>query len=83
MVAIPGSCEIAVQVLVVAPHPDDEVLGCGGVMAAHAARGDDVHVAVVTRGVPELYSPELVAQAREELRQAHAVLRVKSVSYWC
>lgn len=30
-------------ILVVAPHPDDETLGCGGTMLRHIARGDDVH----------------------------------------
>jgi len=37
-------------VLVVAPHPDDEILGCGGAIARHAERGDPVHVVLVTRG---------------------------------
>jgi LmbE family N-acetylglucosaminyl deacetylase len=37
-------------VLVVAPHPDDEILGCGGAIALHARRGDEVHVALVTSG---------------------------------
>lgn len=37
-------------VLVVAPHPDDEILGCGGALALHARRGDPVHVALVTSG---------------------------------
>lgn len=37
-------------VLVVAPHPDDEILGCGGAIALHARRGDRVHVALVTAG---------------------------------
>jgi len=37
-------------VLVVAPHPDDEILGCGGAIASHLARGDSVHVALVTGG---------------------------------
>ena len=67
-----GTCAI----LVVAPHPDDEVLGCGGVMARHAAAGDEVRVLVITRGVADLYSPELVESVREEMRQAHAKLGV-------
>lgn len=37
-------------VLVVAPHPDDEILGCGGAIALHVARGDAVTVAMVTAG---------------------------------
>ena len=37
-------------VLVVAPHPDDEIIGCGGAIALHGRRGDAVHVALVTRG---------------------------------
>lgn len=35
-------------ILVVAPHPDDETLGCGGTMLRHIARGDDVHWCIVT-----------------------------------
>ena len=38
------------SVLVVAAHPDDEILGCGGALAAHAAKGDTVHVLVVAEG---------------------------------
>lgn len=38
------------RVLVVAPHPDDEILGCGGAIALHGLRGDEVHVALVTQG---------------------------------
>ena len=45
------------RVAVIAPHPDDEVLGCGGVMARHAAEGDEVFVIVVTRGVVTLPVP--------------------------
>jgi len=35
-------------VLVVAPHPDDETLGCGGAILRHIARGDEVHWCIVT-----------------------------------
>ena len=36
--------------LVVAAHPDDEVLGCGGTMARMAAQGWDVHVLILAEG---------------------------------
>ena len=39
------------RVMVVAAHPDDEVLGCGGTMAKHAARGDKVHVVILGEGI--------------------------------
>jgi N-acetylglucosamine malate deacetylase 1 len=38
------------HVLVVAAHPDDEVLGCGGTMAAHAGRGDTVWPLILAEG---------------------------------
>lgn len=37
-------------ILIVAPHPDDETLGCGGLIAACAAAGVRVHVAILTDG---------------------------------
>ena len=38
-------------ILVVAAHSDDEVLGCGGTLLKHVARGDEVHVIFLTNGV--------------------------------
>ncbi len=38
------------RVLCLAPHPDDEVLGCGGALALHAAQGDAVRVVLVSDG---------------------------------
>jgi LmbE family N-acetylglucosaminyl deacetylase len=35
---------------VVAPHPDDEVIGCAGTLIRHAGQGDTVTVAIVTDG---------------------------------
>jgi LmbE family N-acetylglucosaminyl deacetylase len=39
------------SVLVVAAHPDDEILGCGGTLARHAAQGEEVHVLLLAEGV--------------------------------
>ena len=52
------------QVLVVAPHPDDEILGCGGAIASHVARGDGVHVALVTGGEAGGDSTARLAESR-------------------
>ena len=38
-------------VLVIAAHPDDEVLGCGGTIARRAAAGDPVHIAILGEGI--------------------------------
>lgn len=69
------------KVLVVAPHPDDEVLGCGGTIARHTVQGDEVHVLVVTRGASDIYSWEAVETGREELRAAHTLLKISGVHF--
>lgn len=38
-------------ILVIAAHPDDEVLGCGGTIARHVNDGDQVYVLCMTNGV--------------------------------
>ena len=38
------------NVLVVAAHPDDEILGCGATLARHAAEGDRVRAFILAEG---------------------------------
>lgn len=38
------------RLVIVAPHPDDEILACGGLIASHAAKGGRVLVVAVTDG---------------------------------
>ena len=38
------------SVLVIAAHPDDEVLGCGGTVALHGKNGDDVRILIACEG---------------------------------
>lgn len=40
----------AYNVIVFAPHPDDEIFGCGGAIAQHAQAGHSVHVILLTSG---------------------------------
>jgi LmbE family N-acetylglucosaminyl deacetylase len=75
---------MSLRVLVFAPHPDDEVLGCGGAIARHASKGDPVCVAILTNaavGAPEIYSPDYVTRIRKEARQAHNKLGVHSTVF--
>lgn len=58
------------NVLVIAPHPDDEVLGCGGVIRKLADAGHAVHVAIATKGWEPLFPNEQVEQVRGEARAA-------------
>jgi LmbE family N-acetylglucosaminyl deacetylase len=66
--------------LVLAPHPDDETLGCGGLIAECCARGRDVHVLIVTDGSfshpgSRNWPPErLAAQRAAEAADAVAAL---------
>jgi LmbE family N-acetylglucosaminyl deacetylase len=61
------------RVLVVAPHPDDEV-GCGGMVLLHRRAGDIVHIAHVTDGrrsrAGGLGPDEMAARRREEAAAA-------------
>lgn len=69
------------KVLVIAPHPDDEVIGCGGTIARHTALGDEVQVAVVSRGALDMYALEEEEQVRRELAEAHRILGITEVHF--
>lgn len=54
------------RILVIAAHPDDEVLGMGGTIAVHTGQGDDVRVLVVTDGSSTQYPGDADIRARKE-----------------
>ncbi|MBO1063874.1 PIG-L deacetylase family protein [Anabaena sp. 54] len=74
-------------VLVVAAHPDDEVLGCGGAIAKHAQQGDNVHILILAEGATSRdekrdrshFQRELSALA-SAAKQASEILGSTSVS---
>lgn len=65
------------RILVVAPHPDDEVLGAGGTIARAVAGGQEVFVVIATRAYPPHFDADLVARGRAEAALAHALLGVR------
>lgn len=74
---------VAESVLIVAAHPDDEVLGCGGTIAGHSRAGDRVAVLILADGVGSR-GEEGKAAALEERRvaahRAGAILGVSDVT---
>lgn len=60
------------RVLVVAAHPDDEVLGCGGTAARHAAEGAEVHFLILAEGVTSRDTTRDTAMRAEELESLRA-----------
>ena len=66
-------------VLVVAAHPDDEVLGCGGTIAKHAAKGDEVHVLFMADGVSSRENSNVAAINRRKKAKC-AALRILGIT---
>lgn len=54
------------KILIVAVHPDDETLGCGGTLLKHKANGDEIHWLICTT-INESHS--YYKQREEELKQ--------------
>lgn len=71
--------------LVIAPHPDDETLGCGGTISNLTEKGEVVYVAIMTNaslGAPELFSKESIETVRKEALTAHEILGVKKTLFY-
>ncbi len=66
------------RVLVLAAHPDDEILGMGGTVAVHAHAGDEVRIVCVTDGSSTQYPDDAAKreQKNDEARRAAAELGV-------
>lgn len=69
------------RTLVIAPHPDDEVLGAGGTAAKLSESGQEVFVAIVTTGKPPAYTTEYAARVRAEAKSAHDLLGIRE-TFW-
>ena len=74
--------EFGKSVLVVAAHPDDEVLGCGGTIARHADVGDQVQILVVAEGST---SRQQTRDRDQVLDEFHPLLNLRKYldQSWC
>jgi len=70
------------KVVVLAAHPDDEVLGCGGTMYKHHLNGDKVTVIIVSDGYMEDYDDENFRNLkREHAKKSCEILGVDKVLF--
>jgi len=58
------------RILIIAAHPDDEVLGCGGTIARYAKEGQDVFIAILGEGITSRYESRDQAD-KKALRELH------------
>jgi len=59
------------NILVIAAHPDDEVLGCGGTIARLASEGNTVSILILGEGVTSRYENPADADSAE-IEKLHA-----------
>lgn len=71
-------------ILIIAPHCDDEILGCGATMAKLISQGNKVFVAIMTNGylgAPELFTKEGTEKVRSEALSSHKLLGVQKTYF--
>ena len=67
------------RVLVLAPHPDDEIFGCGGALAIYRAQGADIQVVVLTDGTALADAQDKTTTARTRADETQAALQVLDI----
>ncbi|MDA9733680.1 PIG-L family deacetylase [Candidatus Pelagibacter sp.] len=73
------------NILIIAPHADDEVLGCGGIISKFSKKKINVYVAVMTNasvGDSKLFSKSKIKKIRNECLKANKKLGVKKVFFY-
>lgn len=68
------------KVLVVAVHPDDETIACGGTLLKHKANGDEIHWLICTETNKQA-NPEFYQVREKEIQQVSKMFRFDSVHH--
>lgn len=70
------------RILVLAPHPDDESLGCGGTIAHYTKMGKEICVAFISKGdAVEIKVDNVVEVRRAEAKKAAEILGIKHLVF--
>ncbi len=69
------------RILIIAPHPDDEVLGCGGIIKKFSNQDKEVMILIMSRGKSTLYSEDRILNIRNEALMAHKILGVHETRF--
>lgn len=69
------------KILVIAPHPDDEILGVGGSISRFVNEGYEIHVVIVTKGTEDLFLDSVIEAGINEAKKASELLGVKSLHF--
>lgn len=69
------------NILVIAPHADDEILGVGGTISRYISEGNDVYVCIATRGYEPRFSSVLSEKVLKEANSCHKLLGIKQTYY--
>ncbi|MFX0135248.1 MAG: PIG-L deacetylase family protein, partial [Candidatus Hodarchaeota archaeon] len=65
------------KILVITPHPDDEVLGCGGTIKKHTEIGDQVYVCIVTEAYTPEWSEDYIKNREKEIEKCKKILGIE------
>lgn len=74
------------KVLIIAAHPDDEVLGLGGTIAKHTKNGDEVHLLIITDGSTSQYKKskelsKIIDNKKKETEDCAKILGISTIIY--
>jgi len=68
-------------ILVIAPHPDDEVLGCGGTITKHNICNDEVSLCIVTKAYPPSWIEDEIKERKEEVLKVNQILGIRKTKF--
>lgn len=76
----------ASRVLVLAPHPDDEIIGCGGALLRHVKKGAKIKVLYMTDGrhgrLSSVSEEDTIEIRQTEAKAANETLGVRELEFW-